>query len=195
MPIDKSAPLRLDDFGRLDAVAIVAKMDMLKSEKRLRAFRRCGIRLGDGTNAVDSRAGTDAKIRHIDAGLEIRLYGARIHSDTGYIMDVREHIWFLSSTTNPTTGDIHTMRTTPPNPMGLALPPRFYAPDLACRHLSRKAVALGLHHIHRGASYSTAPYFPSLRPLERRAVREYIRGLLTLDEKEHIIRDLAAHAG
>ncbi|KXH45383.1 hypothetical protein CSIM01_11877 [Colletotrichum simmondsii] len=100
-----------------------------------------------------------------------------------------------SSTTNPTTGDIHTMRTTPPNPMGLALPPRFFAPDLVCRHLGRKAVALGLHHILRGASYSTAPYFPSLRPLERRAVREYIRGLLTLDEKEYVMRDLAAHAG
>ncbi|KAK1727190.1 uncharacterized protein BDZ83DRAFT_649773 [Colletotrichum acutatum] len=77
MPIDKSAPLRLDDdFGQIDAVAIVANKDMLKSEKRRRAFRRCGIRLGDSTNAVDSRTGTDAKIQQIDAGLEIMLCGA-----------------------------------------------------------------------------------------------------------------------
>ncbi|KAK1459356.1 hypothetical protein CMEL01_02355 [Colletotrichum melonis] len=81
MPIDKCAPLRLDDFGQLDAVAVVANMDMLKSEKRLRAFRRCGIRLGDGTNAVDSRAGTDARIRHIDAGLAIMatMGGPEVH--------------------------------------------------------------------------------------------------------------------
>ncbi|KAK1534192.1 uncharacterized protein CCOS01_02944 [Colletotrichum costaricense] len=81
MPLDKSAPLRLDDFGQLDAVAIVATMGMLKSEKQRRAFRRCGIRLGDGTNAVDSRAGTDARIRHIDAGLAIMatMGGPEVH--------------------------------------------------------------------------------------------------------------------
>ncbi|KAK1508584.1 hypothetical protein CTAM01_02370 [Colletotrichum tamarilloi] len=83
MPLDKSAPLRLDDFGQLDAVAIVATMGMLKLEKQRRAFRRCGIRLGDGTNAVDSRAGTDARIRHIDAGLAIMatMGGPEVHRE------------------------------------------------------------------------------------------------------------------
>ncbi|KAK1472202.1 hypothetical protein CABS01_04845 [Colletotrichum abscissum] len=112
MPVDKSAPLGLGAlFGQLDAVAIVANVGTPKKWRS--TFRRCGIRLGDSTNAVDSRAGTDVKIRHIDAGLEIMLYGARNPSDTGHIMDVRE----------------------------------------------------------------------------------YIRGPLTLDEKEYVMRDLAAHAG
>lgn len=48
MPIDKSDPLGLDKLGQLDAVAIVANVGMLEA---------------DGTNALDGRAGTDAKIR------------------------------------------------------------------------------------------------------------------------------------
>lgn len=46
--------------GQLDAVAIVANVGTPKKWRS--AFRRCGIRLGDGTNAVDGRAGTDGKI-------------------------------------------------------------------------------------------------------------------------------------
>ncbi|KAK1720076.1 hypothetical protein BDP67DRAFT_486147 [Colletotrichum lupini] len=87
MPLDKSAPLRLDDFGQLDAVAIVATMGMLKLEKQRRAFRRCGIRLGDITGAVDSRAGTDARIRHIDAGLAIMatMDGPEVHRPVTFL--------------------------------------------------------------------------------------------------------------
>ncbi|KAK1526065.1 uncharacterized protein CCOS01_08483 [Colletotrichum costaricense] len=69
MPVDKSAPLGLGALGQLDAVAIVANVGTPKKWRS--TFRRCGIRLGDITGAVDSRAGTDARIRHIDAGLAI----------------------------------------------------------------------------------------------------------------------------
>ncbi|KAI3553883.1 hypothetical protein CABS03_09368 [Colletotrichum abscissum] len=50
MPVDKSAPLGLGAlFGQLDAVAIVANVGTPKKWRS--TFRRCGIRLGDSTNA------------------------------------------------------------------------------------------------------------------------------------------------
>ncbi|KXH68572.1 hypothetical protein CSAL01_13773 [Colletotrichum salicis] len=89
--LNTSAPLVLDRF---DARAIVAH-EGTPAEWR-DAFRSCGIRLGETTNVVDSRAGHDAKIRQLDAGLEIMLRTAN-PTETLHIMQMerRDHYNYI----------------------------------------------------------------------------------------------------